>query len=738
MAIESLVERVTFAGGEIGEALAARSDLAKYQIAVEALENYLVMVEGGAMRTPGTRFVLELKDQAQKGRLIPFRLSSDDYYMLVINGGKSRFVRLGGFIQNPDTTPHELTVPWVESDLPNLRASSSGNVIYVASGKSKQPQEITRLGHTSWTCVSYLPNNGPVDTQNLDVAKTIRAGAVTGGPNMLLTGVGNPFNIGHVGCPFRLDEVDLSFVAQWRPSELAIAANAQRRWNGNIYECVAPGGDAGPNAPVHTEGVASAGANAVAWKYLHSGFGYVRITGVTNGNSATCSVLSRLPDSVVSGPTYRWSQPAWSSVADVGWPEGVAFAGQRLLWGRDDILWSTSFDVHDFLEGEDEDAAFTVRLRSPDGSLVQLRWFVRSGVLILGTADIEWSVRGTNIYGALTPQNIDPVPDTNDGSIAQVVAVVDGGVMYAGKSSDRLHYTKFDKEAQGSQRLDSEEVSISARHIIEEGVVSVAWQRDPHRILWIWTRAGSLASLTFMPKQQVAAFARHPMTNGFVEDCAVIPSTAVGIDEVYFIVRRTINGVTKRYVEQLGPFFKPLDKVNPTAEGAWYLDCALYRDGAPVSTITALIHLEGQEVGVFADGAMQTRKTVAGGAITLDRPSRKVLVGIPKRARILDLPRNVNTQAGPTTALDKAVSEGVVHLKFAGGGTLSANGGEAEQIIETGDLGYGEPVRLFSGVKKIPIEAELRPEARLELINDDAMPCTVLGLSPRLRIDEET
>jgi hypothetical protein len=152
MPIAQKVDRVTFAGGELGVQLAARSDLAKYQIAVAAMENYIVMKGGGATRAPGTRFVLELKDQTQQDAHIPFRRTSSDYYTLIINGGKARFVRDGGYLQNPDTTPFDLTVPWVEADLANLRYAQAGNSIYVASG-TKPPQVITRISNLSWTCV---------------------------------------------------------------------------------------------------------------------------------------------------------------------------------------------------------------------------------------------------------------------------------------------------------------------------------------------------------------------------------------------------------------------------------------------------------------------------------------------------------------------------------------------------------------------------------------------------------
>jgi hypothetical protein len=134
MGISALVERLSFAAGELGKKLRFRSDLGRYQIAVEKQENYVTMVEGGATRSPGTRFVLPLKNQAQRGRLVPFRRSTTDYLMLVINGGKARFVRDGGFVQNPDTTPFELTLPFAEADLPNIRAAATGNDIYVVDG----------------------------------------------------------------------------------------------------------------------------------------------------------------------------------------------------------------------------------------------------------------------------------------------------------------------------------------------------------------------------------------------------------------------------------------------------------------------------------------------------------------------------------------------------------------------------------------------------------------------------
>jgi hypothetical protein len=741
-ALNASVQRVTFAGGEAGKALRAREDLARYQIAVEIMENYVVMLEGGATRTPGTRVVLELKDQTQKGRLLPFRVSASDYYMLVINAGKARFIRLGGFIQNPDTTPYELTVPWVEAELASLRSTTQANQMFVVVGTTA-PQEITRLGHTNWTCAAMAINNGPVGDQNIATAVTIQASAVTGNA-ITLTGVGNPLTSDWIGSVLRLDEPTLEFVPEWIAGETAIPLGGQRRWNGNVYAAANGPADAGVNPPIHTEGTVISGASKTIWTYLHSGFGYVRITAVVGGNSGTADVLSRLPDSVRDHPTYRWYPPAWTPAQ--GFPSLIAFNSPMLFFMRDEAFWfSSKLDPRDLGKGTGDEEAFSGRLRSPDGSLVTGCWAAASGGWLIGTSDIEWILRGPNLSDALTLSNIKPIPEDSNGSIAQVPAVMYGGVMYIGADGKRLHFATVDPNRTGAQRLDVEELSVEAAHIFFPGAVKVVWQRNPHKLAWIMFADGTLATLTYMPKQSVLAFARQPMLNAFVEDIDVIPAIGGGT-ELYMIVRRTIAGTTKRYVEQLADFFQPLDNDNPTAEGAWFLDCAQHYSGAPITTLTSLAHLEGQEVGVFADGAMQKRKTVAGGTITLDRAASDVLVGIPKVARIKDLPRNVTSNEGSSAGDEKTIYEVVGDFLYSAGGKLYANrdaiaegeADEGEPITQTGSKKKGAPLALFTGKKKIPLNGEFAFDAQAELVNDDAVPCTVLGLSPGISVEEDT
>ena len=57
-----------FNAGEISPKIDARSDITKYFSGCRTLENFIPLVEGGAMRAPGTKFVAAVKDSSKKVR----------------------------------------------------------------------------------------------------------------------------------------------------------------------------------------------------------------------------------------------------------------------------------------------------------------------------------------------------------------------------------------------------------------------------------------------------------------------------------------------------------------------------------------------------------------------------------------------------------------------------------------------------------------------------------------------
>ncbi|MDS1355901.1 hypothetical protein XC61_08180, partial [Klebsiella pneumoniae] len=108
-----------------------------------------------------------------------------------------------------------------------------------------------------------------------------------------------------------------------------------------------------------------------------------------------------------------------------------------------------------------------------------------------------------------------------------------------------------------------------------------------------------------------------------------------GRDELWMVVRRTINGTTVRYLEYM---LQEYDSAFITQEWARGLDCMATYNGVATTVISGLGFLEGQTVAVVTDGATHASRTVSGGSITLDWPSSVVHVGINNAAEIITLP----------------------------------------------------------------------------------------------------
>ena len=100
------------------------------------------------------------------------------------------------------------------------------------------------------------------------------------------------------------------------------------------------------------------------------------------------------------------------------------------------------------------------------------------------------------------------------------------------------------------------------------------------------------------------------------ESVAVIPTDDTEY-QTWVIVKRTINGSTRRFVEYINNFdFTETD--NTTFN---FLDSALSYSGSAATTISGLDHLEGQTVSILADGATHPDKTVSSGTFTIQFPT---------------------------------------------------------------------------------------------------------------------
>jgi hypothetical protein len=187
---------------------------------------------------------------------------------------------------------------------------------------------------------------------------------------------------------------------------------------------------------------------------------------------------------------------------------------------------------------------------------------------------------------------------------------------------------------------------------------------------------------------------------------------------VWAIVRRTINGATRRYVE----VFDRQGLSYPTLN----TDAALTYDGPPVTTLSGLEHLENMPVQIVADGAVHGPRTVSGGTITLDLPARRVEVGLGYTATGETLRPEVPV-AGTSQTVPRHWSEVVVRLLDTLGLTLA---GQPIPFRRVGDPMDAAPP-LFTGDKRVS-KTGWDTEGRIRFVQDQPLPATILMIAGTL------
>jgi hypothetical protein len=158
--------------------------------------------------------------------------------------------------------------------------------------------------------------------------------------------------------------------------------------------------------------------------------------------------------------------------------------------------------------------------------------------------------------------------------------------------------------------------------------------------------AGASVTITAMKHSIVESVTAIPGDNGSGQ---VQDSTSR--DEVWLIVKRTINGATKRYVEMLERDFEE----GHDQEDSYYSDSLLTYDGAATTSITGLGHLEGETVKILADGAVHSDKVVSSGAVTLDISSKVVQVGLGYTHKLKLLRMTGGNAAGTSVGKTKRI-----------------------------------------------------------------------------------
>jgi len=175
-----------------------------------------------------------------------------------------------------------------------------------------------------------------------------------------------------------------------------------------------------------------------------------------------------------------------------------------------------------------------------------------------------------------------------------------------------------------------EEVSLLCPHLFSSGVLQMAHLREPYTGVFTVQEDGTICHMVYEPKLEVTGWCKYTTQGGEFESIQTLPSSgneSTDEDEVWCVVKRTINGVTRRHIEHFTVGNRNKQEAND-ADNVWHVDAGLKFTGTDLLTITGLDHLEGETVCVLADG-IKGSYVVSSGSITLDVAADTVIAGLP-------------------------------------------------------------------------------------------------------------
>ena len=562
-------------------------------------------------------------------------------------------------------SPFEISTPYLTAELFDIKFAQSADVMYITH-PNHQTRKLSRTGHTSWTLTVVDFTNGPYLDTNTSTT-TITASAHTVGTGRTFTASASTFV-----------STDVDRLIRFRD-------------------------------------------------------GYAKVTGFT---SATVVTVEIIKDTGSTSASTDWSLGAFSDTT--GHPSCVSFFEQRLVFAAtlsqpQTVFFSKSGDYENMdaniggTVADDDAIIYTIASNQVNA----IRFMAASRTLIIGTAGGEFTVTGGGDNNAITPTNIMIKKQSNHGAANIDAVAVANATLFVQRAKRKIRELAYNFDVDGYTAPD---LTILAEHVTEGGIIEMAYQEEPLAIIWCVRNDGELVALTYQREQQVVAWHRHVFAGAFGSGNAVCESVAViptedSEYELYMIIKRTINGATKRYVEFLNTF--DFDESDNTSFN--FLDSQLSYSGSSATTISGLSHLEGQEVSILADGATHPNKTVSSGSITLDRAATKVKVGLGYTSLLKTMRIDAGAQNGTSQAKTKRIYEVTARLYESVGVEIGPDLNNMERVpFRTSSDPMDQGIPPFTGDKEVEFRGDYDTDGFMIVRQTQPLPLTILSLYPRL------
>jgi len=234
---------------------------------------------------------------------------------------------------------------------------------------------------------------------------------------------------------------------------------------------------------------------------------------------------------------------------------------------------------------------------------------------------------------------------------------------------------------------------------------------------------------------------RHPLggvsdasgTDPLVESIAVIPASDASRDEVWLIAQRWVNGAAVRYIEYITKEFTD----DMPQEDAFFVDCGLSYDGVSTTTVSGLDHLEGETLGVLADGAVRPAVVVSSGSITLATAASTIHVGYNYNSDGQMLRVEAGSSDGAALSKQRRTHRVGLLVHRTLGLKIGMGFDDMDELtFRTSTDLSGQAPALFSGIINENLDADYDYENLFSWRQDQPLPGTILAIAPRLHLQD--
>lgn len=753
----------SFAAGEITPEMFGRIDMVKYQTGLAKCRNFNVLPHGPVVNRAGTQYVLEVKDSTKPVRVIPFYYNTDQTYVLEVGHLYIRFHTAGGTLVEPAKTITAISQASPGIFTSNAHGYSNGQTIFLLGVVGMNSANGLSALNSRWVIVANATANTftVTDLAGVAINTTALTAYVSGGTAARVYEVTTPFDTTAINL-FDIHYVQsnnvLTLVHPTYPQQ-ELRRVSTTNWTLTTLTFVpsiaAPGGFAA---------VAGVGAGTISYSYC------VTAVDATTGEESFASGTSTCSNNL--NTTGNTNTMTWSAVANAirynvyksrsglmcfagqtpslaftddnilpdpsrtppnqgplfnaanNYPGAVSYFQQRRVFAGTNTAPQTSWLTRSGTESnmtssipiQDSDA-ISFRVAARDANTI--RHIVPLDDMLYLTSGGIWKVFADN-SDVLTALTIDTRQAATLGA-SNVQPVVVGKYILHVTPGGRIQEVTFSWQANG---YDNDDKSLLAPHLFDGFTVAdIAYTHTPLKSLWAARSDGTLLSMTYLPKQDVTAWSWHDTEGGagFFESVASVIENSV--DVPYFIVRRTVNGRSVRYVERLK------ERLFNTLADTFIVDSGLQYSGTPVNTLTGLWHLEGKTVSVLGDGAVMPPASVVGGTISLPtgQTASKLSIGLPITADIQTLPLSYEALAFGEGIL-KNVNRVYLRVVKSSGVFAGPNFTHLTAYKQRTTEPYGSPPSILTQQIDIDITPSWGSDAPVCIRQTDPLPLTLSAL----------